>query len=583
MHDMLGDDHQRKARARDAYQQVVERTPEHAVIAGHILYLQRTVGNQAVGRLLRDYQAGDGAARRDQGPVTGRGAGGPAQRKTGGEGQDATTDEPGVDTLLWVLDDVLNNETNRLIPDVTDRYKAAFEKLYQALVGHDLAHKKIFGRERREIFDEAVLALRPVLAHATGAQRDLLQSKRAVLLRAEAVDRVDNALVIDKKLVEIPDERYPREQAAVIRPYLPKLVQTMQVANEQFLRLGHEQMEEALEHLTKGGHADILARLATLQGLLGLADGWLSLTDEELQHQLSHIQGDLPGVTTFGELVKAIVEIGIGSVSLTATLAAAIAKVTGEAVMASAAMAVAGQAGHLLGNVVAGIEIVQGVLALLDPTATHAQKERAAVGVASGGAWFAGKRIGGAATGAAASVAVVATYLELKAAAYLYWQGALGVTTLVMREAFEYMRQYGASMARAAENLARAGLLLHEEQNPLKAAPLAEIEAESTRMLATAVDDFLQHCLSSGKDMGVGSSDPAGEPGNYEILVEAFAPLQPLRGVTSGLALAAAATAVIEKITWLLAHASEIVVASAKGHKRLHDVEEETAKAAQGP
>src|ERR1700694_6140390 len=126
----------------------------------------------------------------------------------------------------------------------------------------------------------------------------------------------------------------------------------------------------------------------------------------------------------------------------------------------------AAEAGHLLGNVVAGIEIVHGIFVLLDPKSTHAQKERATLGVLSGGAWSVGKRIGGAVVGAAASVAVVATYLELKLAAYLYVQGAMGITTFLMREVFEYMQQYGSSMARAAERVASGGLLLPEEHDP---------------------------------------------------------------------------------------------------------------------
>jgi hypothetical protein len=525
-------------------------------MTNQLLHMQRTIGNNAVTAWL--------------------------QRKTAEKGQDAATDEPGFETVLWVLDDVLAYETNRLIPDLTVRYKGALEKLWQALVGRDMARKKILGRQRRELFDEAVLALRPVLAHASKAQLSLLQSKRSVLLYAEAEDRVDNSLIIDNKVVEIPDDRHPREQAAVLRQHLPKLVQTLTIANEQLLRLGSKQLEETIEHLEKGGHPNTLARLAMLHGVLGMADGWLILTDDELKEQLSNIQGFVPGVTTFGELVKAIIEIGISGVSLTAALAAAIAKATGDAVLASAAVGVAAEAGHLLGNVVAGIEIVHGIFVLLDPKATRAQKERAALGVLSGGAWFVGKRIGGAVVGAAASVAVVATYLELKLAAYLYVQGTMGITTILMREVFEYMQRYGSSMARVAERVASAGLLLQEEHDPIKAAPLAKLQEENAQMLATEIDDFLQNCLSTGKGKGWGSINPAAEPGNYQILVDAFAPLQPFRSAKSGPPLAAAATAVIEKIGWCLAHAGEIVVAGAS-HRGLKDVEAAAAKASQGP
>lgn len=475
---------------------------------------------------------------------------------------------------------MLTNETGRLIPDLPDSHRAAFEKLHGALVGHDLAGRRIPGREARQLFDEAVLALRPVLDHASAEQRAYLARRRTKLFRAEADDRVENSLILDKKIVEIPDDQHPREQAAVFRLALPKLIETLQIANEQLLRLDHEHLEEAIEHLEKGGHANGIARLAMLHSVLGMADGWLTLKDEELQHKLGEVQHVLPGVTNFAELVKAIVEIGISAVSLTASLAAAIAKITGDAALSSAAMGVASETGHLLGNVVAGIEVVHGIFVLLDPAATRAEKERAAFGVASGGAFFAGKRIGGAAMGAAASFAVVATYVELKIAAYLYWQGALGINSVLMTQAFEYMQQQGASMARVAGRVTRAGLLLEQEHDAHKADSLAKSQSENAAMLATIMDDFLQHCLPSGKDMGFGSSDPAAWPGNSQILAEAFGPLQSLRGIKSGPALVAAAGAVLEKITWCLQHAGEIEV-TATHHGHLPEVEK-AIQAAQG-
>jgi hypothetical protein len=509
---------------------------------------------------------------------------GTAQRKAAPK-VDPAVEQWVVDAAMRVLDDVLDNETSRIIDDSPQRYRGAIEKLYQALVGHHLGNKdKIFGRERRELFDEAFLALDPLLTHANESQRAKLMRRREAMLRAEADDRVDNSLVIDKKIVEIPDDRHPREQAAVLRASLPKLVQTLQIANEQAMRLGEEELEHALKTLGQGGRASILKRLAILNNLLGLADAWLTLTDEEFQRELPHIQANLHGVSNFAEMFKAFTEIGFGAVSLTAILSAAMMKAAGEPAMAAAAMDAASLAGQTLGNVVAGIEIVHGIVVLLDPKATNAQKERAAFGVASGGAWFVGKHIGGkalgATVGAAASVAVVLTYLELKAAAYLYWQGALGLNTGLMREMWEYMQQVGGTMARAADSLARAGLLFHEEQDPIKAKPLANIVAETTVMLATVIDDFLLHCLPSGKDMGWGGSSTTSAPGNIKILAEAFAPLQSLRGAKSGSALAAAATMVIEMIAWCLTHAGEIVVASTKG-RSLHDVKEDAAKAAQ--
>lgn len=141
------------------------------------------------------------------------------------------------DYFLWVLDDVIYNESSRLIPDLTDRYRGAFEKLFGGIAGHDLSRRKIAGRERREIFDEAVLALREVLAYASEEQRGALRHKRTALLETEAADRVESSIIIDKKIVEIPDDRHADEQAKVIQEILLKLDKTLQLANEQLHRL----------------------------------------------------------------------------------------------------------------------------------------------------------------------------------------------------------------------------------------------------------------------------------------------------------------------------------------------------------
>jgi hypothetical protein len=527
--------------------------------------LQRAIGNQAVIRLL-SAKSVDSEER--------------SLLKRAPQGKQA--DDYEVKLALWVLDDILDNKSSRLIPDVPDRYRDGLGNLYKALQGKSLDGKKeISGRERREIFDAVVLALKPVLASATESQRAFLQKKRTELFRAEAEDRIGNLALVDNKPVEIPDDRHPREQAELVRASLHKIVESLKIANEDLLRLGHEQLEEALHYLEKGGTGNVFSRLTQLQTLLGLADGWLALTDEELQHHITEIRGFIPRVATYGELVKAIVEIGGGAVSFTALLGAGIAKVAGDPQLAASALGVAGKAAHLvLGEVLSGIEIVHGIFVILDPKATTAQKERAGLGVASGSAWFIG--------GGPASFGVLANYLMLKLAAQLYWQGAIGINTLTMREAFEYMQGYGTTMARAADRLVGAVLLLKQEKNQSKAEALKQIEAETTQSLAIQIDDFLQHSLPNGPEMlsskahpGHVAPDIAAYPGNYTIFVEAFAPLQGLRSSKSGAPLAAAAAAVLEKITWCLTHAGEIVVAATR-HQRFKDVEQEAAKPAKG-
>ena len=214
---------------------------------------------------------------------------------------------------------------------------------------------------------------------------------------------------------------------------------------------------------------------------------------------------------------------------------------------------------------------MHGIFVLLDSNATHAQKEDAVAGIASGGAWFIGRAIGGAAVGGPASVAVAASYLLLKVSMVLYWQGALGINALLMRETFEYLRDVGTSLARVSGRVERAGMLLQGEKDPIKAAPLRDVHADNEKMLATILDDVLAHCTPGGaKDMGWGGSS-ATAPGNVQMLSEAFAPLLRYRSVKSGPELRAGVAAVVQRIAWCLVHAREIEIASTK-HKHLSDI-----------
>lgn len=553
-------------------------TVQHVVSASDVLIpagapaLQRAVGNRTSTHLIQ----AKSIAKQNRNSIK-------LQRKEakGESAGSSVQEDSGADTVLWVLDDILKYGTSRLI-DGSGRHQPALEKLFQAIEGHRIGKtkEKIPGRERMQMFDEAILDLRPVLAHATDAQRAALQARRTTLLRAEADDRVEHVRGIEK-IAQIPDDGHPREQAAVLHVALPQLIQTLHAANEQLERLAHHSHhvhEEVLKHLKEEGHEAEISKIGTLQGVLNLADGWLTLNDEELQRELAkNHEGPLGRAKTFTELIKVIVELTSGGVTLTATLGAAIAKATGETATAAAAMEVAGSVGSALGSVVSAVEIVHGIFVLLDSESTREQKERAVVGIAQGGAWFIGKRAGGAVVGASASLALTLGYLEAKYFANLYWQSALGINTALLREVFEFMQSSGGGIARAADKFAGASILLQEEKDPIKVKPLADIQAENQQLLTTQIDWFLQHCLPGGKDMGWGQTGGIFWPGNVTILAEVFAPLQPLRNVKSGSALALAAAQIIERIVWCLTHANEIIVASTR-HKHLHDVEEDTAK-----
>ncbi len=542
--------------------------------AASILGLQRQVGNAQVIHLLQ-------AAGLTRAPI---------QRQP----RKGALSRSDIETLLWELDDVLVEVSSREIGDPSDPHQAAFANLFAALAGHDLQKRKLGGQERRERFDAAVLALAEVLGHASDEQRGALGRWRTKLFAEEAGDRVAHSVVVEGKVVEVSDEAHPDEEAEALREVVPKMVETLMLANEQLHRLGegnneayehaieaiekdprYEHLEELLEQIEKDFHrpSTVVHTIGALQALLGTIDGWLRLNDRDFAEHLNEIHGTLKGVESFVELIKVTVELGIGSAAMTAVLAWGIAMAAGDTALAGSALSVAGALGGGLANAVAAVEIVHGILVLFDPHASAEQKEEAAVGVASGSAWFIGRGIGGAAVGGPASLAVVGGYLLMKVAASLYWQGALGINAMLMGQTFEYMRQYGESFARVGDEAARAALLLEKERDPRKAQALAEALGSYESMLAIGLEDFLDHARPAGaKDMGWPGGSAIPSPGNVTILAEAFEPLQRYRGVKSGSALAEAGAHVLERITWCLLHAHEIEVASTKRNRHLDDV-----------
>ena len=350
----------------------------------------------------------------------------------------------------------------------------------------------------------------------------------------------------------------------------------------------YERLEEFLEHVEKDFHRPetVVHTIGALQAVFGLVDGVLRIglwrigddkDDEkelELQKRLRELHGDLPTVNSFVDLVKVSIELGIGSASVTALIVAGIARLSGDVALAESALGVAGSLGGALADAVAGIEILHGFLVLVDSDVSRQEKVDAAVGIASGSAWFIGRAIGGKTMGSPASIAVAAGYLLLKLELSLYWKGAYGINKLLTNPTFAYLSGYAVHFASLSDKVDRAELLLQKEHDPLRARPLAQALASYESSLAVGLDDFLAHARPKGaKDMGfLGSAVLS--PGNVTILAEVFEPLQRYRGVKSGPRLAEAAGHVLQRIRWCAQNSEQIVVASAKQDKHLSDVVE---------
>jgi hypothetical protein len=485
-------------------------------------------------------------------------------------------------SALQAAADIVQHERAGMIVSAPAHYQPALRDLYFAATGKrdDVT---LSGTERVGALDAALQQLDPAIAMIRANDEAWLQDQflsyttrlRSVSRYVEAHERVDNAVRVgEKTVIEIPGEQDPRAQGLLLHVELQKLIATMAIINEEILRGNHDAIHHEAEALFAGKHEAELGvgSLVHLQNLLFLADGWLTLTDEELPHHLHEIRGVFNGVATYSELVKSVVELTGGAIGITAAYTGAIAKLSGNTALFASASGLAKASGLFFAKVVASIEILHGLAVLFDSTATTQERLDGAVSASSGIAWFAGKRIGGAAMGAAASSAILLGYGELKLAAYLYWEAAVGLSAGLMREALGTVQRDGEAIARKADALAKTGLLRHDERDPEKATALMHLETNLANDLGEAVDEFIDDC----RPHGVGT-EFVKFPGNWEILREAFAPVMQHRGARATESATAAAKVALERITWVFAHAGDLVIASTK-NRHLSDVEAELAK-----
>jgi hypothetical protein len=481
-------------------------------------------------------------------------------------------DEADSEMVLWILFD---NFTADAIRDYApSRLKPVIQALKQALGGHNPDGTTMPGARRLETFDRSLDRLKVILAHADARQQGRLAGWRKDLLRAEARERVAAAVLLDGQVFEIADDSHPREQGALLRAALPKLVETLRLANEQYLKIHSADLDAAIERQLAGhgvrGPERAASRLAQWGNVLTLAGDWLKLNDAEFQRELTHINGFISGVATYAELVKVVVEMAGAAVGVTATLASSIAALSGDFALAAAASGVAAQVGHVVGKLVAAIEIVHGIFTAIDPDASVQKRIDGAVEATTGVAQLV--------LGTPAGVALGATYLLVKTAGYLYSEAAIGWEIGVLRELFDVFAGELDGELRLSRTTQIAGALARTETNPARAAALDEIRAGAVTALAGRLGRFLDDCLASSPGRGFGSErNQFRIPGNVPLFAEVFAPLQPRRGVSSTPDVLALAADVAAKIKWIFQHAAGLPKALAT-RMRLADFERAETK-----
>ncbi len=329
---------------------------------------------------------------------------------------------------------------------------------------------------------------------------------------------------------------------------------------------GFEKLEQVPEGVTLAGLPE------HLQMVLWALDAGLRLSDKEPaeQHHGPTMAEDIEHFKVAVEILGIVVALSLDLAAMQYAKYAARARAFAEqaaeaddfakqaAVDAEAAMASV----HVFSDVVAGLEVLHGIVVLRRTDAPAEAKEEALQQIVENALWLLLRGLGwlgveGAAAGASPWVgALSVAYTEGKLSVQFYGEARGGLIAGFMRDAFQTMRDSADQIADSATRLASAGVLAERESDPRQRAALREVEQDYAERTATAVDDFLEECEPRGYVGG-----EAFYPGAYPTLRKHFAPLMRRKGAKTPAEAAAAANAVLSAIFWAFDNAQGIVAA----------------------
>jgi hypothetical protein len=458
--------------------------------------------------------------------------------------------------LAWHMGLILRDDYRMLKSEPPNNpvYKAALVELAALKNGYRNS-AAIPGRERREMFDriDAVLG---VMVPYEDADSELNTKQHYAdlkdsVLRAEASDRVSNTLMTHKdgkdEAIEIPDDAHPKEQAELLKSEVPELLKTSGEMLDRAKALGEKVL---------GEEAKTVAQLDHAVQMLTVVNGFLKLNDADFMKEVR--AGKIGSIT---ELVKSVVEITGNTLQLTFELGSFLMKHVGEEAMADALGEASKTLGKGLTRVVAGFEVVHGLMTVFDSSKTREQRIDGGVEATMGlivlgsGESLWALPVGG-------------PYALVKIAAHLYRESVIGFETGALRELFSWMGEQGKFIASAGEALEAAGQLAAKEKDPARKAALQAEEKRRADVLASDVESFLARC-TMGPDAhhGIGDGDVNMNlmhyPGNFGPVGEVFAPVMAMRGAKTGPAAAKAAAAILDGIRWCFQHADSLVRGSA--------------------
>ncbi|HEY4240711.1 MAG TPA: hypothetical protein VGM88_12905 [Kofleriaceae bacterium] len=458
-------------------------------------------------------------------------------------------------------------------------YQVPLWQLYDAVIGSRHG-EHLSARTRRELFAAGTRGLQSAIdrvnttAEGSNWVRFVVRPywfDASSYEFSAAAERVQSAVVLSGKAIEMPRDGEPREEGSALRTVIEAYVPAVRALDEQLIHLGEHVIEHEVKELLAHGKAHgQRGRLAEIANVLMLADAWLTLSDKELTQHLGEINNAFDGVATYGELVKAVTELLAGAVGVTAQAIAFVAQAGGNAGIAATATALARNVGVTFGDVVAGVEVVIGAAELLDPDSTTSERLDAGFHVATGLGWLAGRYVAqeGAAAAASATLPLFAGYYEWKLAVDAYGRSAIGLDSFLSGEAFQALARIGAHVLVSSRRLETAMCIERDEPRASMRADLHLVTERAMYSVAVDIEDLLIACQPPRQiEAGVAS-----DPGAWPLFVELFTPLRAYRNPQTPARAMEAATLALTKLAWVNRHA-ELIVEGSVMNQSLETVE----------
>lgn len=432
---------------------------------GHILNLQRTIGNQATFNLLKGNQSQQSTL------------------KINRQFKDDAFLTRDAEQALHVASDILMHRRGRMLDTVSSKYRPTLYGLLQAI----RLHKQPPATERLEKLEAATALLNTLKDYTSDPDwfeyyiARSLRSNRKNIQYTLAMERTENAVLVgDNKVMEQKELEDPAKLMELLEVRRGTMLSTLNALMGQVHKIeaSPKLRKEADKFIKEAGLDSDKFSVDMVKGLvlelspikkldMGLykgenkdksakRDGWTTTAEttkmvlisiknmQVVLKNASEIVYVVARVSKNPQLAKTALDLSDGVGSMLAGSSATGAKGLSTALKIG---------GHLL----TAVEIIHSIAVLLDPTASTDQKVDAAVGGAGAVVGIASAPLG---------AAIGITWLQVKFMAASYWELRASFAQYAVNKAAETMQYIGDSLSKKLDELAKAKLLLEKETDP---------------------------------------------------------------------------------------------------------------------